>query len=294
MKFGFSSYSFHQRLSTGAMTLFDVIDWIADSEGEHLELAAVYPGPDSPVPNADSDPAFVEKIVEHAGNRGVTLSNLAVGASFLGDDAEIAAEVERTKAHVDLAERLGIRLMRHDVVRHAAIAGDDTPEFEAALPKIVKASKEIAQYAATKGVTTSLENHGFFVQSSDRVRRIVHAVDEQNFKTTLDIGNFLCVDEDPTAAVPANLPYAMIVHFKDFYVRPANHNPGEGWFRSKGGKYLRGAIVGNGDLDTWSVAKSIKESGYDGFASIEFEGQEDCLIGCSRGIANAKRIYDES
>lgn len=294
MKFGFSSYSFHQRLSTGAMTLFDVIDWIADSEGEHLELAAVYPGADSPVPNADSDPAYVEKVVDHAAQRGVTLSNLAVGASLIGDDAEIAAEVERVKAHIDLAEKLGIRLMRHDVVRHAGLDGDDTSAFEAALPKIVKASKEIAQYAATKGVTTSLENHGFFVQSSDRVRRIVHGVDEPNFKTTLDIGNFLCVDEDPTVAVPSNLPYAMIVHFKDFYVRPADRNPGEGWFRSRGGKYLRGAIVGNGDLNTWSVAKSIKESGYDGFASIEFEGHEDCLIGCSRGIANAKRIYADA
>ena len=294
MKFGFSSYSFHQRLSTGAMTVFDVIDWIADSEGEHLEFASIYPGADAPVPNTESDPGFVDKIVEHAANRGVVLSNLAIGASFVGDDAENAAEIERVKAHVDLAERLGIKLMRHDVVRHAGLEGDDTPEFEAALPKIVKASKEIAQYAATKGVTTSLENHGFFVQSSDRVRRIVHAVDEPNFKTTLDIGNFVCVDEDPTVAVPANLPYAMIVHFKDFYIRPADRNPGEGWFRSRCGKYLRGAIVGNGDLDTWSIAKSIKESGYDGFASIEFEGHEDCLIGCSRGIANAKRIYDEA
>ncbi len=294
MKFGFSSYTFHQRLSTGEMTLFDVIDWIADSEGEHLELAAVYPGADSPVPNGESDPAFVEKVVEHAAQRGVTLSNLAIGASFLGDEAENAAEVERVKAHIDLAEKLGIRLMRHDVVRHAGLEGDDTPAFEAALPKIVKASKEIAQYAATKGVTTSLENHGFFVQSSDRVRRIVHAVDEPNFKTTLDIGNFMCVDEDSTVAVPANLPYAMIVHFKDFYIRPADRNPGEGWFRSRGGKYLRGAIVGNGDLDIWSIAKSIKKSGYDGFASIEFEGHEDCLIGASRGIANAKRIYDEA
>src|SRR3712207_8560418 len=44
---------------------------------------------------------------------------------------------------------------------------------------------------------------------------------------------------------PANLPYASIVHFKDFYIRPADTDPGEGWFRSRGGKYLRGAIVGN-------------------------------------------------
>jgi 3-oxoisoapionate decarboxylase len=174
MKFGFSSYSFHQRLRTGAMSLFDVIDWVADSEGEHLELASITPGADSPVPNTDSDPAFVDKVAEHAAQRGVALSNLAIGASFLGDDAEVGAEVERVKAHVDLAERLGIRLMRHDVVRHAGIDGDDTPAFEAALPTIVRASKEIAQYAATKGITTSLENHGFFVQASDRVRRIVH------------------------------------------------------------------------------------------------------------------------
>ena len=94
--------------------------------------------------------------------------------------------------------------------------------------------------------------------------------------------------------MPANLPYAMIVHLKDFYVRPADRDPGEGWFRSRGGKYLRGAIVGNGDIDTLVASASIKASGYDGFVSIEFEGHEDCLVGCSRGIANAIRIFDEA
>ncbi len=292
MKFGFSSYSFHQRLSRKDMSLFDVIDWVAESEGEHLELAALSDSPDSPIPNIKSDPDHVQAVKTRAAERGVTLSNLAVGAVLSSPDpGAVAAEVERVKAYVDLAETLGITLMRHDVVAHGAVPGDDTPAFEEALPRIVAASKEIAQYAAEHGVTTSLENHGFFVQSSDRVRRIVLAVDEPNFKTTLDVGNFVCVDEDPAAAVPANLPYASIVHFKDFYIRPADADPGEGWFRSRGGKYLRGAVVGNGDIDLRSVAASIKASGYDGFASIEFEGHEDCLLGCTRGIANAKRLY---
>ncbi|MCW2804908.1 MAG: hypothetical protein QOF52_1183 [Propionibacteriaceae bacterium] len=295
MKFGFSSYSFHQRISTGDMSLFDVIDWVADSQGEHLELAVLSNSAQNTIPTVESDPDYVRAVKTRAADRGVTLSNMAIGAVLAHDDpGEIAAEVKRVKAYVDLAETLGITLMRHDVVAHGAVPGDDTPAFEKALPKIVDASKEIAQYAAEHGVTTSLENHGFFVQSSDRVRRIVHAVDEPNFKTTLDIGNFVCVDEDPTAAVPANLPYASIVHFKDFYIRPADQDPGEGWFRSRGGKYLRGAIVGNGDIDIRSVASSIKASGYDGFASIEFEGHEDCLIGASRGIANAIRLYDEA
>lgn len=294
MRFGFSSYSFHQRLGTGAMTLTEVIDWVAESEGEHLELAVLSDAADSPIPNINSDPAFVASIKAHAAERGVILSNLAVGASFLAEDpAELQAAVERVKAYVDLADSLDIRLLRHDVAMQN-LPGDDTPAFEAALPRIAAAVKEIAQYAATKQITTSLENHGFFVQSSDRVRRVVHAVNEPNYKTTLDIGNFLCVDEDPAIAVPANLPYASIVHFKDFYVRPADQDPGEGWFRSRGGKFLRGSIVGNGDIDLRSVVRSIKASGYDGFASIEFEGAEDCLLGCARGIANAKRLYAEA
>ena len=285
---GFSSYSFHSKLSTGEMTLPQVIDWIAESEGEHLELAVLGDDPDSPIPNIASDPAYVDRIREHAAAAGVPLTNLAIGADLsTGDPAQVA----RVKEYVDLAGRLGITRMRHDVVAHAGHEGDDTPLFEQVLPHIVAASKEIAQYAAARGITTSLENHGFFVQSAERVRRIVHAVDEPNFLTTLDVGNFVCVDEDPAVAVAQNLPYAMVVHFKDFYIRPADASPGAGWFRSRGGKHLRGAVVGNGDIDLRAVARAIRDSDFSGYAAIEFEGWEDCLLGCERGIANAENLF---
>lgn len=295
ISFGFSSYSFHSKLAGGQMTLPQVIEWVAASEGEHLELASLSESPDDPVPSIASDPAYVDQIRETAAAAGVTLSNLAIGADFTSGDAEqTAAQVARVKQYVDLAERLGIERMRHDVAGHPGLPGDDTPLFEQALPSIVAASKEIAQYAASKGITTSLENHGFFVQSADRVRRIIHAVDEPNFRTTLDVGNFVCVDEQPEVSVAQNLPYAMVVHFKDFYIRPAEHTPGEGWFRSRGGKHLRGAVIGNGDIDLRAVARAIKQSDFSGYAAIEFEGWEDCLTACTRGIANAKRLLAEA
>ncbi|MFQ6485599.1 sugar phosphate isomerase/epimerase family protein [Brachybacterium epidermidis] len=295
IRFGFSSYSFHSKLTAGAMTLPEVIDWVAASEGEHLELASLSEQAEAPVPSIASDPAYVDEIREKAASAGVTLSNLAISADFTsGDEAEVARQVARVKQYVDLAERLGIERMRHDVAGHAGLPGDDTPLFEQALPSIVAASKEIARYAAGKGITTSLENHGFFVQSAERVRRIIHAVDEPNFRTTLDVGNFVCVDEQPEVSVAQNLPYAMVVHVKDFYIRPAEHAPGEGWFRSRGGKHLRGAVVGNGDIDLRAVARAIKDSNFSGYAAIEFEGWEDCLIGCSRGIAGAKRLLAEA
>lgn len=290
---GVSSYSFHQRLKTGDMDLFDVIDWVADSEAEHLELAVLSDGADSPIPNLLSDSGYLEKVRAARESAGIVFSNLTVAAEFWSTESvDLPAAIARVKAYVDLASSLSISRMRHDVVGHRNYFGDDTPLFEQAFPSIVAASKEIARYAARKGVTTSVENHGFFVQSADRIRRIVHAVDEPNFKTTLDVGNFVCIDEDPAAVVRENLPYAMIVHLKDFYIRDVD--PGEGWFRSRGGKYLRGAIVGNGDIDLASVVRSIKASDYEGYASIEFEGVEDCLLGIERGLTNAKRLLAQA
>ena len=50
-------------------------------------------------------------------------------------------------------------------------------------------------------------------------------------------------------------------------------------------------MVGNGDIDLRAVARAIRDSDFSGYASIEFEGWEDCLLGCERGIANAKTLF---
>jgi sugar phosphate isomerase/epimerase len=57
---------------------------------------------------------------------------------------------------------------------------------------------------------------------------------------------------------------------------------------------LRGAIVGQGDIDMPEVIRIIKNSGYDGYISVEFEGMEDCRIGSRIGIDNAKRVWAEA
>lgn len=189
--------------------------------------------------------------------------------------------------------QLGAKRMRHDV------ASRPKPEtninrFEADLPVIVAACQQIADYAAPLGITTSLENHGYYVQASDHVQRVVHLVQRDYFKTKLDIGNLWCIGKDPAVAVAKNLPYATIIHFKDFYRRSKLYNPGEGWFQSLSGNYLKGAISGNGDLETRMIVSMIKQSGYDGYISLEFEGAEDCRIGAGIGLGNVRRMWNEA
>ncbi|MFC4101212.1 sugar phosphate isomerase/epimerase family protein [Paenibacillus xanthanilyticus] len=285
MRLGISTYSLYQALASGELDILGVVDWIADQGAEHVEIVPVGFELAGNLELADA-------IREKATARGIAVSNYAIGANFAVDTEEAyRAEIERVKAEVDLAARLGVKLMRHDVAR-----SDDTSirHFNAVLGKLAAACGEIADYAAAYGMTTSVENHGYFVQASDRVQALVQAVNRPNFRTTLDIGNFVCVDEDPVAAVRNNLPYASMVHVKDFYRRPSYRNPGEGWFQSASGSYLRGAIAGHGDLDLAESLRLIKRSGYDGYVSLEFEGLEECKKGTILGLANVRRLWDEA
>ena len=82
-------------------------------------------------------------------------------------------------------------------------------------------------------------------------------------------------------------PYAVHVHVKDFHVRSADRPaPHTGWFKSKAGTYLRGAIVGHGDVPVDVCLNTLVNAGYDKWLSIEFEGMEDCFMAIREGLAN--------
>ena len=134
-------------------------------------------------------------------------------------------------------------------------------------------------YAAKYGITTSIENHGFYVQGSERVKRIVLGVNRANFGTTLDVGNFLCADEDPVSATMNNISIATMIHFKDFHIKRSAPPQEGGYIKTFHGNYLRGALTGDGDVDLKRISKIINESGYEGYLSVEFEGWEDPLFG---------------
>ncbi len=289
MKIGLSTYSLLNAITAGEMDVLDVVQWIADNGGEHMEIV---PYGFTLVDNLELADAVREKAKEV----GIELSNYSLPGNFVHEtEAEFEAEVERLKEHVDLINRMGIKHMRHDVIAFTLPPEKRTiAHFEKSLPKIVEGSRLIADYAAQFGITTTIENHGSAVQHSDRVQRVIEAVDRPNFKTTLDIGNFLCVDEDPIVGVKKNLPYASLVHFKDFYFRPYYQDPGAGkWFRTSNDNYLRGSIVGQGDINIREIVKLIKDSGYDGNITLEFEGMEECREASKIGMDNIKRFWAE-
>ena len=227
-----------------------------------------------------------------AEQNGIAIVNLCVGADFIKNGVE--EEVTRLKGLVDIAAALGATMMRHDIT-----AGDKSGKkvgisYDALLPTLAAAVREVADYAKGKGVRTLTENHGYFSQDADRVEKLINAVDHENFGALVDIGNFMCADEDPWKSVGVMAPYAYHVHVKDFHKKSGTDvDPGKGWFRTRGGDYLRGAIIGHGDARVMQSLYVLKKSGYDGYLSIEFEGMEDNLKGIELGLANLIRFWGE-
>ncbi|GLQ11346.1 sugar phosphate isomerase [Devosia yakushimensis] len=293
MKLGLSSYSFRPLLASGAMGIEDVFGWLSANQAEHLEIATfsfARPGEEAAY-DLTADAEVLSRLQAQTKQTGIPISGICLGARFaFVEPAERQEQIELVKRHVELCNRLEVGFLRHDVVNWAHRLGS-AGEFEGAFATIVAACQEIADFAVSQGVTTSVEDHGFFMNSSARIKRLLHGVDRPNFKFTVDVGNFLCVDEDALVGTRASLADASFVHLKDFYVRRTS--PGPGWLETLGGQFIRGSVFGFGDLETRMILEAVVGSGYDGFVSLEYEGAEPTLSACQTSLGNIRRMLAE-
>lgn len=285
MKIGVSSYSFSKLVNAGSMAQIDVIKKAKEMGFEVIEFSNLT------VPEGESKEAFAKRLREECERVQIEMGNYTIGADFInGSEGNFDAEVERLKREVKIASILGATGMRHDATSGFKPEHIGPRGFKDALPVLIKGYGIITEYAAEFGIRTMVENHGQFCQDSERVESLVNGVNNKNFGVLLDIGNFLCVDEDPVTAVGRLAPYAFHVHVKDFHTKSGMlPDPGTGWFHSRGGNYLRGAIIGHGEVPVVQCLNTIRKAGYDGDFSIEFEGLEDPLMGIPTGLENLKR-----
>ena len=243
----------------------------------------------------------VRELEEELGIRFFVRSNRGVeftpeGKEFLGYAVSLLEQkqrIERLYGEVDMAVRLGSRSMRHDASGGYPAEQRSWRGFEQALPRLAEGCRKVTEYAVQQGVRTMVENHGFFCQDSDRVEKLINTVAHDNFGWLVDMGNFLCADEDPAKAVGRAAPYAFYVHGKDFLVKSGMEpDPGSGFFRSRGGAYLRGTVVGHGNVPVRQCLAALKGAGYDGYIGLEFEGVEPTEWALRTGLENLRRAIE--
>ncbi len=287
MKISVSSYSFSQYIRAGKMTQFETVAKAKELGFDAIEFITI---------DGETHEERIEnakKLRQEADRLGMIINAYTIGANLFKEGEEATEEIERLKKELLVAKELGAPLMRHDVCYGLTKTGNGR-SFDLMLPTIAKNARELTEYAATLGIKTCSENHGFIAQDSDRVERLYNAVAHDNYGILVDVGNFACADEDSAVAVSRLAPYAVHVHAKDFYkTKFGEENVRGGGFGTRGCNVLLGSVIGEGDIPTRQCIAILKKAGYGGFVSIEYEGADDCIEALAKGLNNLKSYIEE-
>ena len=277
MKTCVSSYSFLKYMKETGCDLFAVADKAKELGFDAIEFTEL-PG--------DDKRALAKELRAHCDKIGLPIVAHSLGADFINRDTE--AEIARVCEAVDVAEILGAKVIRHDVCY--ALKKEHLYSYREAIRDMAPAIRRITEYAAKKGIRTMTENHGYIFQDPDRVEALILAVGHENYGWLCDIGNFLCADCDIVRAVSTAAPYTYHVHVKDFLVKSGEKDMPEGFFGTRGGNFLRGTVLGHGEVPVATAIKALKRAGYDGYVSLEFEGMEENIPALVAGLAYLKKV----
>ena len=203
-KLSIAAYSYRDYLTSKPprMDLFDYVNLAADMGLDAVEPTSYYFPPQC----HHSD--YLHRLKQHAFLLGLDISSTAIGNNFcLPPGPKRDEQLANTRLWIDRSAELDapvIRIFAGNVPR-------DATEDQAAAWAI-EGIKESLPYAAKKGVTLALENHGGITATPRQILKLVKAVDGPNFGVNLDTGNFK--GEDPYAEIAELAPYAVTVQVK--------------------------------------------------------------------------------
>lgn len=251
LKLSLAAYSYRQYLDLKKpkMDMFDFVNLAADMGLDGVELTSYY------FP-ADVNTDYLHRLKQHAFTLGLDVSGTSVGNNFCvpaGPARDKQLELVRT--WVDRAAELDAPVIR---IFAGSIAKGDTEEKAVALA--IEGIKAALPYAAEKGVTLALENHGGITATPAQILKLVQAVDAPNFGVNLDTGNFH--SDDPYADLAQLAPYAVNVQVKTE-------------MSSKGKKT---------DADLGRLIGLLREARYSGYVVLEYEAAEDPMTAVPKHI----------
>lgn len=276
MKLSVSMWSVQQVVKEGRIDLSGFVEFAARQNVEGVELLDYF---------WKDKPTELPKIKKQVADAGLAMAAYSIGNDFFEPDASIRAkQLEDLKKGVDTALELGTNIVR-------VFSGNARQGYtlEDGLSWIIDGLAAGAEYAQQHGVTLALENHGLMAGRSDQVKNMIATVNSPALRANLDTGNFLLVGQNPTDAARDLAGLIALVHLKDF----RRADPGQTTHVYKGldGVGYTGTAVGDGSVDLPQIVSILRQSGYDGWLSLEYEGGDDPItIGVPRSLDAARKL----
>lgn len=206
VRIGLNAYSFNKPLSSGAMSLAEMLQFCAEHKVDGLDATGYYFAGYPAVPGDE----VIYRFKRDAYLNGITISGTGVRNDFaLPDAAARREQIQLVKNWIDVGAKLGAGFIR-------VFSGKAQPagySFDQVLAWMVPAFEECAEYGRNRGVVIGLQHHDDFLKTAAQTVRVVDAVNSEWFSVVLDVGSLR--QKDPYEEIEQLLPYACTWQMKE-------------------------------------------------------------------------------
>ncbi len=216
----------------------------------------------------------------------IAVAAFSIEVDFTADGpAEFKAQIQYVKDSIDLANRFGTKLLR--VLNGSTKAGLTQSRSEAFIEAGLRSCLD---YAAAKGVTLVLENSGYLLGTSQKLKNMISLIHSPNLKANADIISFLLQREDPVKAVSNLRDMLGYVHLND--IRRIKKPNGKLMITAEDNTLYQGTALGEGEADFPAIIRQLRDIGYDGYLCIEYEGVGAGLAETRASVDYIRRIAE--
>lgn len=251
---GCCAYSYAKYLEKGQMTMEEFIHKGVELGVHGVDITTYW--------LKSTEPSYLTSLRHLAFKNGMPFSGTAIGTNMCQADAtKRAQELEKIKHWVDATEWLG--------ASHLRVFGGELPasaSIEQGIQWVVETMKPACDYAAKRGITLGIEDHGGITRKASTIIEILRRVDSPYAGMNLDISNF---PENEYTQIEASIPYATHTHIRDLFSE--THEP----------------------IDLERVFQLFARGGYKGYMSAEYEGAEDPMTGVPKLIAKIRALCNK-
>ncbi len=251
-----------------SMTIFDWIELASQTRIDGLEMYFPF--------FEGKDEAFLESVRNACVEKGLSIPMMCFSPDFTHPDRAIRLiALESQKRAIDLTVNLGGKYCR-------TLSGQNRPGLDRkmGIRWCVEMIRQAVDYAAERDVILNIENHykdGYwsypeFALQVDVFLEIVEQIDSPFFGINYDPSNAIIAGEDPLKLLHRIADRVVTMHASDRYLkggtlddlRLAEKDPLHGYVN-----FLHHGVIGEGLIDYDAIFKTLKDSGFDGWISIE-------------------------
>ena len=268
-----STYSFWRFRDDSKLTIEKCIDLAGEMGFDGVEILHIQ--------MEEESNGYLQKLKQRAFRRGLDLCGFSTHQGFVSPDKAVRQKnIEHTQKCIELAYRLGIPTIRVNTGRWGTSKSFDElmknkgiePRLEGYTDEegfkwVIDSFQECLKKAEECGVVLGLENHWGLGRTAEGVLKVVESIDSPWLQVTLDTGNFL---ENPYEQMAKLAPKTVLVQAKTYY-------GGGTWYTL--------------ELDYPRIARMLKEHNYQGYVSLEFEGQEDYQTAVPKSLDLLRRAF---